>query len=61
MKKRKRIKAIATSPPNEVRAYDPQNPHYRLNEYFPKESYSDRGIVETVESMADNFKKAEPS
>ena len=61
MKKRKRIKAIAASPPDEVPAYDLQNPHYRLNEYFSKESYSDRGTVETVESVADNFTKAKPS
>jgi len=39
MKKRKMI--IAIGPYDEVPAYDPQNPHYRLNEYFPKEKYSD--------------------
>ena len=61
MKKGKRIKTIAAGPQDEVPAYDPQNPHYRLNEYYAKESYSDRGTVETEESMADNFTKAELS
>ena len=41
MKKGKRIMALAAGPRDEVPAYDPQNPHYRLNEYFPKEKYSD--------------------
>ena len=45
-------------PQDGVPAY---NPHYELNRYFPKESYSNRETVETQESMADNFTKAEPS
>jgi hypothetical protein len=48
-------------PRDGVPAYDPQDPHYELNKYFPKESYSDQETVETQESMADNFTKAEPS
>ena len=61
MKKGKRIMAMVVGPWDEVPAYDPQKPHYKLNEYFLKESYLDRGTVETKESMANNFTKAEPS
>jgi hypothetical protein len=61
MKKGKRIMAIAAGPWDEVPTYEPQNPHYKLNGYFPKESYSDQGTAEIEESMADNFTKAKPS
>jgi len=44
-----------------VPAYDPQHPHYDLNGYISRESFSDRETVETEESMVDNFKEAEPS
>ena len=49
---------VIVGPQDGVPAY---NPHYELNRYFPKESYSNRETVETQESMADNFTKAEPS
>lgn len=59
LKKAKRI--VIKGPRGEVPAYDPKNPHYELDGYLPKESYSDREIVGTQESMADNFTKAELS
>jgi len=52
---------MIVGPRDGVPAYDPQDPHYGLNRYFLMESYSDRETVETQESMADNFTKAEPS
>jgi hypothetical protein len=64
MKKGKRTVAmdsIAAGPQDGVPAYNPQNPHYELNGYFPRESYPDRETVETKESMVGNFTKAEPS
>jgi len=45
MKKGKWI--VIVGPQDGVPAYDPQNPHYELNKYFPKESYSDQETVET--------------
>jgi hypothetical protein len=61
-KKTKKGKWIMmVGPQDRVPAYDPQDPHYELNIYFPKESYSDQETVETQESMADNFTKVEPS
>ena len=60
LKKTKKGKWIViVGPQDGVPAYDPQNPHYELNKYFPKESYSDRETVETQESMVDNFTKTE--
>jgi len=44
-----------------VPTYDPQHPHYDLNGYISRESFFDHETIETKESMADNFKKAEPS
>lgn len=44
-----------------VPAYDPQHPHYDLNGYISKESFSDHETIETEESVVDNFKEAGPS
>ena len=46
---------IATSGRNGVPAYDPQQPYYDLNGYVPRESMTDDEIVQTEESVADNF------
>jgi hypothetical protein len=61
MNKGKRTMAIVAGPWDRIPAYDPHNPHYERNGYFPKESYSNQETVETEESMADNFTKVEPS
>ena len=64
MKKGRRtiaMRPIAVGIGSGVPAYDPQHPHYDLNGYISRESFSDCETVETEESMADNFKEAELS
>lgn len=41
---------------NRETPYDPRQPYYYLEEYKPKESFSDQGTLETEESAADNWK-----
>jgi hypothetical protein len=73
-KRMKEERTFAMSPHPKVTAdlqgqappYDPRHPHFDLNEYFSRESFSDHESIKTEESVADNLRygwiaSAEPS